>query len=160
MAFDHQVELKNGPRQIRCELGTTLDGDYRVMLAAPQTYMNESGASVRALLDYHSVEDSDLLVVHDDIDLPFGKVRVAFGGGSGGHNGLNSVIQHLGHRDFHRLKLGVGRPPEKIDPAVYVLNRFSTSEREEMDMVVGDAADIAQLWITDPEGARQRAGEM
>ncbi|MPZ51467.1 MAG: aminoacyl-tRNA hydrolase [Acidimicrobiia bacterium] len=160
LAFDHKIELGNGPSGVRCDVATVRVDDTRLMLAAPQTYMNESGAAVRALLDYHSIEDSDLLVIHDDIDLPFGKVKVAFGGGAGGHNGLRSVIQHLGHRDFHRLKIGVGRPPGRMDPAVYVLNRFGKSEREEMDIVVSNAADIAHLWIADPEDARQRAGEI
>ncbi len=160
IAHDYQTDLRSGPRGVRCDTAQMRIGERAVMLAAPQSYMNESGGPVRRLLDYHSIDDSNLLVIHDDIDLPFGRIKVAFGGGTGGHNGLSSLEQHLGHRQFHRLKIGVGRPPGPMDPADYVLRRFTPTERDEMDILVSDAAAIAERWITDPEDARQRAGEV
>jgi len=114
------------------------------VLAAPVTFMNDSGRAVRAVLDYWKVSPADMLVVHDDIDLAFGRLRLQVGGGSGGHN------------DYSRLKLGVGRPPGSMDPAAYVLQRFSKAERAEVDLVVEEAADVVETWFTD----RARAQEM
>src|SRR5690606_19526703 len=104
--------LKRGPSRVRCEIAETRVDGEKLVLAAPLSYMNESGGPVRALADYFDVDTRrDLLVVHDDIDLPFGKLRMQVGGGTAGHNGLRSIERALGHRDFHRLKAGVGRPP-------------------------------------------------
>jgi PTH1 family peptidyl-tRNA hydrolase len=126
------------------------------VLAAPVTFMNDSGRAVRAVLDYWKVSPADMLVVHDDIDLAFGRLRLQVGGGSGGHNGIRSIDRHLGTTDYSRLKLGVGRPPGSMDPAAYVLQRFSKAERAEVDLVVEEAADVVETWFTD----RARAQEM
>ena len=152
--------LKRGPSRVRCEIAETrLDGD-KLVLAAPLSYMNESGGPVRALVQYFGVDSrSDLLVVHDDIDLPFGRLRVQVGGGTAGHNGLRSIERALGHRDFVRLKAGVGRPPGRMDPADFVLRKFTAAERAEIDLLVADAADAALAWVTDIEAATQMAGQ-
>lgn len=113
----------------------------RIVLAKPQTFVNQSGDSVRALADWFNLSPSDILVVHDDIDIPFGEVRVKQGGGSGGHRGLESVTERLNAEHFHRVRVGVGRPPGKKDPAEYVLEPFSAAERKEMDVVVREAAE-------------------
>lgn len=126
------------------------------VLVAPVTFMNVSGRAVRAVLDYWKVSPADMLVVHDDIDLAFGRLRLQVGGGSGGHNGIRSIDRHLGTTDYSRLKLGVGRPPGSMDPAAYVLQRFSKAERAEVDLVVEEAADVVETWFTD----RARAQEM
>jgi aminoacyl-tRNA hydrolase len=99
----------------------------------------------------------DLLVVHDDIDLGFARLRLQVGGGSGGHNGIRSLERSLGTRDFARLKVGVGRPPGRMDPADYVLKRFGKDERTEMDIVVADAADVIEQWLDDPARAQEQA---
>ncbi len=130
-----------------------------MLLAAPVTYMNQSGRAVRALVDYFGVGEADLLVVHDDIDLSFGRLRLQRGGGTGGHNGLRSIEQALGHREFHRLKVGVGRPPGQMDPADFVLRRFTKAERAEVDRMVADAAAVVEEWAADLETAVRRAGE-
>lgn len=146
------VELGRAPSRVPAQVVAT----GQVVLAAPLTYMNDSGRAVRAVLDYWKVPTSDLLVVHDDIDLPFGRLRVQVGGGSGGHNGIRSIDRHLGTPEYSRLKVGVGRPPGRMDPADYVLQRFAKKEREEVDVMVEDAADVVETWLTD----RARAQEM
>lgn len=151
--------FKRGPSRVRCEIAETRVGAEKVVLAAPLSYMNESGGPVRALMQYFGVEASDLLVVHDDIDLPFGRLRLQVGGGTAGHNGLRSIERALGHREFVRLKAGVGRPPGRMDPAEFVLRRFTAAERAEVDLLVTDAADASLTWVTDVEAATRIAGE-
>jgi peptidyl-tRNA hydrolase, PTH1 family len=159
LAGRHGVRLRRGPGRTRSELGEArIDGEPAV-LAVPSTYMNHSGQAVQAVLRYFKAEPTDLLVFHDDIDLPFARLRVQEGGGTGGHNGLRSIEGSLGTRDFWRLKIGVGRPPGRMDPADYVLRRFAKAERVEIDVVVEHAADVAEAWIADPEAARRTAGE-
>ncbi len=151
----HQVSFKRGPG--RAQFSTLRIGSDQVLLAAPLTYMNQSGTPVEAVISYYKIEISDLLVVHDDIDLEFGRLRIQNGGGTGGHNGLRSIEANLGTRDFARLKIGVGRPPVGADPADYVLSRFSKTEREEVDRLVVDAADVVESWPDDPARAQERA---
>lgn len=148
------VRLKRGPLRVRCELGIVPGRD--LILATNSTYMNESGRSVAALLSYYKVDVRDLLIVHDDIDLAFGRLRVQDGGGTGGHNGVKSVEARLG-ADFWRLKLGVGRPPGNQEPAEYVLRRFSKEERAQVDLMVEDAVDVAERWLVDPARAQEQA---
>lgn len=158
-AEDRGERLGKGPSRTRCETAELrLDGE-RVVLAAPITYMNESGRAVRALTDYFGIGGGDLLVLHDDIDLPFGRLRIQQGGGTGGHNGLRSIEKALGHRDFTRLKIGVGRPPGRMDPADFVLRRFTRAERAEVDLMVADAVAVVEDWASDVEAATRRAGE-
>jgi PTH1 family peptidyl-tRNA hydrolase len=123
--------------------------------------MNESGQAVAPLCRYYGVESDRILVIHDDIDVPFGKLKVQWGRGHGGNNGVRSVIGSLKTEDFWRLKIGVGRPPSHMDPADYVLGRFRSDEGEAVDVAVYRAADVAAKFITDGgERARQFAGEL
>lgn len=96
-----------------------------VALFKPQTYMNHSGEAVAKLAGFFQIEPADILVVHDDMDLPFGSVRFKLGGGPGGHNGLKSIDQELGGREYHRLRMGIGRPDGRMRPTNYVLGRFT-----------------------------------
>lgn len=116
----------------------------RVVLARPLTYMNESGSPVRGLLDYHHLPVEDLVVVHDELDLPFATVRLKRGGGEGGHNGLRSISRSTGTKDYLRVRVGIGRPPGRQDPADFVLKDFSGVERKELDLLVGEAADALE----------------
>lgn len=150
---------RRGRGRTRSDLVEVRAGPERVVLVAPLTYMNESGQAVQSVLRFYKVEARDLLVFHDDIDLPFARLRIQEGGGTGGHNGLRSMEKALGTRDFWRLKVGVGRPPGRMDPAAYVLRRFAKAERTEVDLLVQDAADAAEAWLTDVEAARRIAGE-
>ena len=120
----------------------------RVVLARPTSFMNESGGPVRGLLDYHSIPVTDLVVVHDELDIPFAAVRLKRGGGEGGHNGVRSVSRSTGTRDFLRVRVGIGRPPGRQDPADFVLRDFSATERKELDLLLAEAADAAEELLT------------
>ena len=118
-----------------------------VLLVKPLTYMNLSGEAVRPLLRQTGLLPQDLLTIHDDMDLPSGKIRLRPGGGSsGGHRGVQSIIDHLHSRDFARLRIGVGRPPEGIDPAEYVLQPIPYAERTAFDALWKQAGDAASSW--------------
>lgn len=129
------------------------------MLVLPLTFMNESGGPVQSLQRYFKPDR--LLAVHDDIDLPFGKLRLHHGRGTGGHNGVASLVRSLGDSGFWRLKIGVGRPPGRMDPADFVLRRFTKKEQPDADLVLVEAADIVRTFAEDGEdAARQAAGEV
>ncbi|MCS6842910.1 MAG: aminoacyl-tRNA hydrolase [Caldilineales bacterium] len=119
----------------------------RVLLAKPQTFMNLAGQSVAALVRFYKVAPADLLVIFDDLDLPLGKLRLRAAGGSGGHNGMKSIIQALGTDQFPRLRIGIGRPPGQMDPADYVLQDFSPAEEEVMAPVRERAAEACEHWL-------------
>jgi len=121
----------------------------RAVLAVPRTYMNVSGGPVAGLLRYYGVAPADLLVVHDDLDLGFGVVRLKQGGGEGGHNGLRSISASIGTKDYLRVRFGIGRPPGRQDPADFVLKRFSGAERKELEFAVDLAADAAEALLRD-----------
>jgi len=121
----------------------------RAVLAVPRTYMNVSGGPVAGLLRYYGVEPTDLVVVHDDLDLGFGVVRLKQGGGAGGHNGLRSISASIGTKDYLRVRFGIGRPPGRQDPADFVLKRFSGAERKELEFAVDLAADAAEALLRD-----------
>jgi peptidyl-tRNA hydrolase, PTH1 family len=122
---------------------------HRVVLARPRSYMNESGGPVKGLSDYFDVPVEQLVVVHDELDLPYGAMRVKLGGGDNGHNGLRSVRKALGTGEFYRVRVGVGRPPGRRDPADYLLSDFSPAERKELDGYVERAADAVESLICD-----------
>jgi PTH1 family peptidyl-tRNA hydrolase len=119
----------------------------RVILAKPQTFMNLVGPSVQALLRFYKIDPADLLVIYDDLDLPLGALRLRATGGSGGHNGMRSLIDTLGSGDFNRLRVGIDRPPGRMDPAAYVLQDFSTQQEEVMAVTRERAADACQHWL-------------
>ena len=152
------ASFKRAPRFIRAEIAESILGDDRAVLALPMTFMNESGGTVKALAKYFKA--GRLLVVHDDIDLPFGKLRLHHGRGTGGHNGVASLVRSLGDTGFWRLKVGVGRPPGRMDPADHVLRRFTKKEQPDIDLLVVEGADVVRSFGEDgEETARQRAGE-
>ncbi len=123
-------------------------GPRRVLLAKPQTYMNLSGRAVGPLVRYYRLPLDHLLVVYDDLDLPFGTVRLRPGGGHGGHKGMKSVIEALGgRRDFPRLRIGIGRPPGRLDAAEYVLRPFTAEEREQWPWVLDRAVEGVLVWL-------------
>lgn len=123
--------------------------DRRAVLAVPRTFMNVSGGPVAGLLRYYGVAPADLVVLHDDLDLGFGVVRLKQGGGEGGHNGLRSISAAIGTKDYLRVRFGIGRPPGRQDPAEFVLKRFSGAERKELEFAVDLAADAAEALLRD-----------
>jgi PTH1 family peptidyl-tRNA hydrolase len=135
----------------------------RLVLARTTSYMNESGGQVSGLLRFFRVPPEQLLVVHDELDIPFGELRLKRGGGEGGHNGLRSVSQSIGTKDYCRLRVGIGRPPGRTDAADFVLRDFSPTERKELSLVVAEAAeavlDVARLgWERAQGTVNTRAG--
>jgi peptidyl-tRNA hydrolase, PTH1 family len=123
-------------------------GDARAIIARPQRFMNCSGGPVAALAGFHKVPADHTVVVHDEVDLPFGQVRVKAGGGHGGHNGLRDLVQHFA-ADFLRVRVGVGRPPEGWDTADYVLGRWTPTEQEALPAVIDTAADAVEAVLQD-----------
>jgi PTH1 family peptidyl-tRNA hydrolase len=120
-----------------------------VVLAVPNSYMNESGGAVSALLKFYSATPDQLVVVHDELDIDAGVVRLKKGGGEGGHNGLRSVSASLGTKDYLRVRVGIGRPPGRMDPADFVLRDFSATERKDLPFLVGDAADAVEMLVAE-----------
>ena len=122
-------------------------GGTRVILAKPRGYMNESGGPVKGLRDFYKVPVERLVVVHDELDIPYGAVRLKQGGGDNGHNGLRSITKSLGDKDYLRVRFGVGRPPGRMDPAVFVLRDFSPAERQDLPLVLDLAADASEALL-------------
>ncbi len=125
---------------------TRLEG-RKVVLAKPRSFMNLAGGPVAGVLSFFSVDVADLIVVHDDLDLDLGAVRLKRGGGEGGHNGLRSISKSLGSKEYLRVRVGIGRPPGRMDPADYVLRPFAAAERTEVEILVGEAADAVELLL-------------
>jgi len=122
-------------------------GERRVIVAKPQTFMNDSGRAVGALLRFYKIPIEHLLVIFDDLDLPFGVIRLRADGGAGGHNGMRSIIQHLGGNQFARLRIGIGRPPGRMDPAAFVLQDFNRDETAELDALLDRAGQAIDTFL-------------
>ena len=120
----------------------------RVVLARPRSYMNESGGAVSTLAKFYKVPPERIVAIHDELDLPFGGLRLKLGGGDNGHNGLRSMRSSLGTGDFHRVRIGVGRPPGRQDPADFVLSAYSKAERAEVPLQVAEAADAVETLVS------------
>jgi PTH1 family peptidyl-tRNA hydrolase len=135
-----KVHKKSG-----AEVATGRLGGHSVVLAKPRCYMNESGRQIGPLAKFYSIAPGDVIVIHDELDIDFGKVRLKLGGGEGGHNGLRSVANALGSKDFQRVRIGIGRPPGRKDPAAFVLEPFSSTERTEVPTLCELAADATGL---------------
>lgn len=120
-------------------------GDRQVILAKPRSYMNLSGGPIAALTKFFNIAPEDVIVVHDELDIDFGTIRLKRGGGENGHNGLRSTSKSLGTKDYLRVRFGIGRPPGRQAPADFVLKPFSSAERKELDFAISDAADAVEL---------------
>lgn len=131
-------------------------GGPRVVLAKPGTYMNVSGGPVSGLARFYDVETSRVVAVHDEIDIPFNTVKLKIGGGEGGHNGLRDISKALATKDYVRVRVGVGRPPGRMDTADYVLRDFGTAEKKELPFLLDDAADAVELLIREGLTAAQQ----
>ncbi|OGO24016.1 MAG: aminoacyl-tRNA hydrolase [Chloroflexi bacterium RBG_16_51_16] len=133
--------------QSKAIVTSALDGVRKVILAKPQTYMNLSGRSVQGLINFYKLPLDRLLIAHDDLDLPYGTIRLRPGGGPGGQKGMASTIDYLGTDQFPRLRLGIGRPPGRMDPAAYVLQDFSREEVKVLPEILDRAAQAVQSYI-------------
>lgn len=121
----------------------------KVALVKPQTFMNDSGTCVGPIAKFYKTEPSHVLVIYDDLDIPVSTLRLRKGGGSGGHNGMKSIIKHLGSEDFPRLRVGIGRPPGRMQPMDFVLTPFSRDEWELVHTALDNAVDGIQRWLTE-----------
>ena len=124
-------------------------GGPRVVLAKPLTYMNVSGGPASALAKYYGIAPDHVVAVHDELDIPFNTVRLKLGGGEGGHNGLRDISKALGTKDYLRVRVGVGRPPGRMDAADFVLRDFGAAERKELPFLIDEAADAAEMLLTE-----------
>ncbi len=139
----------------RADLVETRLAGRRVILAKPKCYMNESGGPVASLRDYFKLPLDRIVVVYDEIDLPYGTMRVKLGGGDNGHNGLKSITRSLGSGDYYKVRFGVSRPPGRQEPADYVLSDFSAAERKELPFHVDRTADAVESLLGDGLDATQ-----
>ena len=132
----------------QCEVAETRLAEVPVVLARPMSYMNTSGGPVVAAARFYKIPVEDVVVVHDELDLPFGALRVKRGGGDGGHNGLRSTTVSLGSNEYLRVRFGIGRPPGRQDPADYVLREFATDERKDLPFLLDRAADAVESLLS------------
>lgn len=136
-------------RRTRCDVVEGRMREQRIVLAVPQSYMNESGGPVNALVGFHKSEPSHLIVIHDELDIPFASLRVKLGGGDNGHNGLRSIRSAIKTGDFLRVRVGIGRPPGRQDPADFVLKPFSAEQRRELPLLLSRAADAVESVVVE-----------
>ncbi len=136
-----------GKLKFHARLWSANVGGQRIMLAEPQTYMNRSGLAVAEITAFYKVDPSDVLVVMDDVDLPTGRLRARASGSAGGHKGLNDILKTMGENRLARLRIGIGDPPERMDPADYVLSGFKTEEKPVIAETVKLAANAVEDWI-------------
>lgn len=146
MARREHAELGRNKR-IRCEVAETRVGDDRVALVVPSGYMNLSGGPVQQAANWFKVAPEQVIVVHDDLDVEVGRLKVKRGGGHAGHNGLRDVDRALGTRDYLRVRIGIGRPPGRMAAKDFVLRRFAPAEREQIDVTVEEAVDAIDMLV-------------
>jgi PTH1 family peptidyl-tRNA hydrolase len=144
-----RLGVRLGGRRFQSKNGAAKWEGREIILLCPQTFMNRSGHSIKACLDFYRLKTEQIIVVHDDIDLPVGRIRVTKNGGSGGHKGVISMIDHLGTRDFTRIKVGIGRPRYGEAVETYVLSPFYEEEKEIMDRVIQTAVHACELILSD-----------
>lgn len=144
-ASKYKVHKRSG-----AQVATVSLGGQSVLVARNRTFMNTAGSQIGPLAAFYSLAPSDIIVVHDELDIDFGAVRLKQGGGEGGHNGLRSISAALGTRDYLRVRLGIGRPPGRQDPADFVLKPFPAAVRAEVELLVSNGCDAAQMLVSHP----------
>jgi PTH1 family peptidyl-tRNA hydrolase len=144
-----RLDAKGMRLQSKALISTATYLGSKVLLAKPQTYMNLSGDAVQSLAHFYRLPLENLLVAHDDLDLPFGTLRLRPGGGHGGQKGVASAIERLGSRDFARLRIGIGHPPGRTDPADYVLQDFAAADRDQLAAILDRSSEAVLTFITD-----------
>ncbi len=147
LAEENQISLCQ--KHFKAQFGKGSIRSRDVLLVKPLTFMNLSGLAVRKVVDFYKAGIEDLVVIHDDLDLPFGVLRIKRWGGDGGHQGIRSIIDSLGENNFLRLKVGIGRPPRGMDPAGYVLRPFEGDEERPLEEIVSRAAECVSVMISE-----------
>lgn len=142
-------------KRVNANVVETRIAGHKVILANPQSYMNESGGPVSGLVKYYDISAEQLVVLHDELDIPAFALRVKFGGGDNGHNGLKSIRGSIGTGDFYRVRMGIGRPPASQDPADYVLRNFGSGEKAELAIMFDRTEKLIEMLISDGLAATQ-----
>ncbi|MEW6286199.1 MAG: aminoacyl-tRNA hydrolase [Chloroflexota bacterium] len=143
-----RLNAKGMKLQSKAIVMTAQHNDRKLILAKPQTYMNLSGQSVQGLVHFYKIPLNRVMILSDDLDLPFGTIRIRASGGPGGQRGLNDILEKLGTKDVPRLRIGIGRPPGRMDPAAYVLQDFSRDEMNELSLILDRGADAVLAFVT------------
>ncbi|HCM88820.1 MULTISPECIES: aminoacyl-tRNA hydrolase [Vagococcus] len=146
IAFQEKISFKK--HQFEADIAEFFINGEKIVLAKPQTFMNESGRSVRPLMTYYNISEEDLLVIYDDLDLPIGRIRLRQKGSAGGHNGIKSIISHLGTQEFNRIKVGIDRPKAGQEVVNYVLGSFPKATHDDMLQSVQSAAKASLYWAS------------
>lgn len=149
LASAHQLAFDTKTKRANAFTAEGMLEGRKVLVVKPQTYMNESGRSVRGLADFYKIDPAHILVIVDDMDTPLGTLRIRAKGGAAGQNGMRSIIQHLGTEDFPRIRFGIGRPPGRMDPKNYVLQPFIAPETALAQETLERAIKAALLWVSD-----------
>jgi PTH1 family peptidyl-tRNA hydrolase len=144
-----RLNVRMSRLQAKALVATSTYEGQKLILAKPQTYMNLSGQSIQGLAHFYKIPLENMLVAHDDLDLPFGTIRIRPGGGPGGQKGVASTIERLGSKDFPRLRIGIGRPPGRMDPAAYVLQDFPKADQLLLSEILDRAADAVMTFVTE-----------
>ena len=142
-----ELDILVGRYQSQALVGSGRVYNRKLILAKPQTYMNMSGEPTGSLVRFYKIALPNLFVIYDDLDLPFGTIRLKPSGGAGGHNGMSSIIKRLGTQEFPRLRFGIGRPPGRMDPASYVLQNFSRNEQDFLKPVLASCVDAVKVYL-------------
>jgi PTH1 family peptidyl-tRNA hydrolase len=143
------LNIKIDKKQAQALVQSTFWDGKKILLVKPQTYMNLSGQSVLQLINFYQDQIDNFIIIHDDLDLPVGKLRFKTGGGTGGHNGLKSIIQYLNSQEFDRLKIGIGRPSNNSEVKDYVLTTFTKEEKVNVEEGINNAVLGIKMWITE-----------
>lgn len=153
MLVDHlasQIQLEVDKEKFQGIYGIGTYQGEKILLLKPLTYMNLSGESLRAVIDFYKIDPKDIMVVYDDLDLPVGKIRLRMKGSAGGHNGIKSIIAHLGTQEFNRIRIGIGRPENGMSITDYVLSDFSKEDNEKIKEMISQAKKACIKWIDTP----------
>ncbi|MFD3270999.1 aminoacyl-tRNA hydrolase [Paenibacillus dendritiformis] len=148
LAERHQIQVRDS--KCKALIGEGRVGTEKIVLIKPMTYMNLSGEAVRAYMDYYKADPADLIVLYDDMDTELGKVRLRYQGSSGGHNGIKSLIQHLGTQTFNRVRMGISRPQPGREIVDYVLSPFAKAERDKLEEAIDKTCDAVEFALTHP----------
>lgn len=150
LVVDELVKRQNitlSKDKFKCQYEMDMLQQEKVLFVQPQTFMNLSGEGVRPLIDYYNIAVEDIVVIYDDLDLPVGKIRLREKGGHGGHNGIRSLIEHLGTKEFKRIRVGIGRPTNAQPIVNYVLKPFAKEEADDVNHAIMIAADATETWV-------------
>jgi PTH1 family peptidyl-tRNA hydrolase len=138
-----------GKYKYKSLMGEHHEENFKAVLVKPQTFMNNSGQAVRSFFNFYKPPLSQIMVIFDDLDLPFGTIRIRQNGGSSGQKGMKSIIEHLGTEDFPRMRVGIGRPPGKMDSVNFILDKFKSGEQEDMSIILNYCVDAIEIFIKD-----------